>query len=75
MVRIELVGDMSARDLAIAAGVCIDKSQLLSDLPTEIRLNKGEQTSIADFNPLLEQLPQANARVISDSAREVEDKK
>jgi hypothetical protein len=67
----EMVPEMAPRDLAIAAGICIDKAALLANEPTSINLNKGEQLSHLDFNTLLSQLPQADARVISDSAGEV----
>jgi hypothetical protein len=71
----ELVPEMAPRDLAIAAGICVEKAALLANEPTSINLNKDEQMSHISFNDILDQLPQANASVISDSASEVEDKR
>ena len=70
----ELVPEMAPRDLAIAAGICVEKAALLANEPTSINLNKDEQVLHADFNAMLAALPTANARVIPDSAAEVEDK-
>ena len=71
----ELIGEMNARDAAVSFGIASEKALLLAGDPISISLTKSEQLSHDDFNALLAQLPSANARVIPDSAGEVEDKR
>jgi hypothetical protein len=73
---LELIPSLtSSRDAAICAGILIERQQLLAGEPTAISQTKGEQLSHVDFNTLLSQLPQADARVIVPySSDQLEDK-
>ena len=71
----ELIPTMSPRDAAIASGILIEKSLLLSGEATSITLNKNEESlAHQSFNDLLASLPQADCRVVCDSPGEVEGK-
>jgi hypothetical protein len=71
----ELIPEMSARDLTIASGVLLEKGLLLAGEPNFISATKSEQLSHVDFNTLLSQLPQADARVVvPKSPDQLEDK-
>jgi hypothetical protein len=65
---IELMPEMSPRDLAIAYGITVEKAQLLAGEPTSITLTQEDTIRHADFNALLACIPSANAKVIETNA-------
>ena len=57
----ELLPNLEARDVAIVAGIMIDKMLLLSGEATVIVAHKKDLPSHSDFNDLIQALPQADA--------------
>jgi hypothetical protein len=72
---IDLIPEMSPRDLSIAYGITCEKSLLLAGDPTSITLTQNEHLSHQSFNQLLEQLPSANVVEISSQQAPVEEPK
>ena len=61
----ELAPTMPARDASIAFGIFAEKMQLLAGEATHI-VGKEEHIRHADFNALIESLPAANAREVTE---------
>jgi hypothetical protein len=64
---IEMIPEMSPRDVSVAYGITVEKSLLLSGDPVFISATKNEQLSHQSFNQLLESLPQANVIEVGSS--------